>query len=47
MNIAENIYDGDTLKEVLTHIVESRGKKSERAVCDQGYRVKRCQIHST
>jgi IS5 family transposase len=34
----KNIYDGDTLSEVLEHIVESRKKKVTQAVCDRGYR---------
>jgi IS5 family transposase len=35
---AKNIYDGNTLPEVLEHIVTSRGKKVLQAVCDRGYR---------
>jgi len=34
----KNIYDGDTLPEVLEHIVESRKIKVIQAVCDRGYR---------
>jgi len=37
----KNIYDGDTLSEVLEHIVESRKKKVTQAVCDRGYRGKK------
>ncbi len=34
----KNIYDGDTLKEVLKHVQETRGKSVLQAVCDRGYR---------
>jgi IS5 family transposase len=36
----ENIYDGHTLPDILTHIEDSRGKKPKEAVCDRGYRGK-------
>jgi len=36
----ENIYDGHTLPEILTHVEDSRGKKVKEAVCDRGYRGK-------
>ena len=38
---ASNIYDGDTLKEVLEHISHIRGKEVSQAVCDRGYRGKK------
>jgi len=37
----KNIYDGDTLKEVLEHIEITRDKKVLKAVCDRGYRGKK------
>ena len=36
----ENIYDGHTLPDVLTHIEDSRGSKPTEAVCDRGYKGK-------
>ena len=36
----ENIYDGHTLPDVLTHIQDSRGSKPTEAVCDRGYKGK-------
>lgn len=36
----ENIYDGHTLPDVLTHIEDSRGCKPTEAVCDRGYKGK-------
>jgi len=36
----ENIYDGHTLPDVLTHIQDSRGSKPDEAVCDRGYKGK-------
>ena len=36
----ENIYDGHTLPDVITHIENSRGSKSKEAVCDRGYKGK-------
>ena len=36
----KNIYDGDTLPDVLIHIKDSRGTKPKEAVCDRGYRGK-------
>ncbi len=37
----KNIYDGNTLKEVLEHIEIIRNKKVLKAVCDRGYRGKK------
>lgn len=34
----KNIYDGDTLPEVLKHIEDTRGRKVLQGVCDRGYR---------
>jgi len=36
----ENIYDGHTLPDVLTHIKDSRGSLPDEAVCDRGYKGK-------
>ena len=36
-----NIYDGDTLPEVLEHIETSREKAVTQGVCDRGYRGKK------
>ena len=36
----ENIYDGHTLPDILTHIEDSRGNKPKEAVCDRGYKGK-------
>jgi len=37
----ENIYDGHTLPDVLTHIQDSRGSLPDEAVCDRGYKGKK------
>jgi len=43
---ADNIYDGDTLTEVLEQTHRIRGKKVSQAVCDRGYRGKK-EINGT
>jgi IS5 family transposase len=35
---SENVYDGDTLTEVLSQIKTMRGNAPERAFCDRGFR---------
>ena len=37
-NFNSNVYDGDTLKEVLSQITAVRGKSPEKAFCDRGFR---------
>ena len=37
-NFNSNVYDGDTLNEVLTQIQAVRGKVPEKAFCDRGFR---------
>ena len=37
-NFSENVYDGDTLPEVLAQIKTVSGKVPERAFCDRGFR---------
>ena len=37
-SFSENVYDGDTLPEVLAQIQRVRGKVPEKAFCDRGFR---------
>jgi len=37
-SFSENVYDGDTLPEVLTQIKTVRGKAPAKAFCDRGFR---------
>jgi IS5 family transposase len=37
-NFTENVYDGDTLDEVLPQIERVRGKAPATAICDRGFR---------
>jgi IS5 family transposase len=37
-SFTENVYDGDTLPEVLSQIKTVRGKAAEKAFCDRGFR---------
>jgi IS5 family transposase len=37
-NFSCNVYDGDTLKEILPHVEAMRGKVPETSFCDRGFR---------
>lgn len=37
-SFSRNEYDGDTLKNLLPHVEEIRGKAPQRALCDRGFR---------
>lgn len=37
-SFSRNEYDGDTLKSVLPHVEEVRGKAAQRALCGRGFR---------
>jgi IS5 family transposase len=37
-NFASNVYDGDTLQEILPQIKAMRGKVAETSFCDRGFR---------
>ena len=37
-NYSENVYDGDTLSELLSQLKIVRGKPAEKAYCDRGFR---------
>ena len=40
-NFSDNLYDGDTLKDVLLSVAESTGSLPQRAFCDRGFRGRR------
>jgi IS5 family transposase len=45
-NFVDNVYDGDTLKEILPQIKAIRKRIAEAAICDQGFRGRK-QVNGT
>ena len=41
-SFSHNEYDGDTLKTILPQVEEVRGKAPRRALCDRGFRGRKC-----